>query len=381
MGGTVMKTYFGIIAATLLVTLAGCASTSPQSGFVDDVYYNPKKHQSSNQIAQYNTPPKLSKEQEEAYKQGYAKAVAEIEKQNINTNNHETDFNAIQSQYAQVLADDSLQEVDTVLYYNDETGYWVNGFNGSDMDKDYAERLIRFYGPFNGVPYGSALYSDMAYVYNPDWNIYVDGNYMYAIPTWSNPYYTTYQTSPSWSINFGMGWGYGHYNPWYGWGYPYYSWGYPYYGYGYGYPHYGYGCGYPYYGCGYPPYYYGGGGGGYYPSPRTYGPRNSHASGRSQNGPIKFIAQHDAKPRPHHAFGQHHKHLAQTVPDVRPRVPVNQQEQRNRIAHRSREVQPMAIAAPLNRETPVGAIRQPITKHNRTARRHTTGRLPLHKQE
>jgi hypothetical protein len=73
--------------------------------------------------------------------------------------------------------------------------------------------------------------------------------------------------------------------------------------------------------------------------------------------------------------------LEQTAPDVRPHAATKRQEQRNHIAHRNKEAQPMATAAPLNRETPVGAIRQPITKHNRAARRHTTGPLPLPKQE
>lgn len=109
-----------------------------------------------------------------------------------------------------------------------EYGDWVNGFNGSDTDYEYASRLLRFHNPRYAIPVGSSLYWDL--VYGPasfDWNVYSDGSWAYAFPTWSNPWYWNYSIYGDWYWNFGGGpwYGWGGYRPWYGgWGGPYWGW-------------------------------------------------------------------------------------------------------------------------------------------------------------
>lgn len=110
-----------------------------------------------------------------------------------------------------------------------EYGDWVNGFNGSDNDYEYAIRLLRFHNPRYAIPVGSSLYWDL--VYGPasfDWNVYSDGAWAYAFPTWSNPWYWNYTTWGDWYWNFGgpSWYAWGGYSPWYGgwYGGPYWGW-------------------------------------------------------------------------------------------------------------------------------------------------------------
>ncbi len=142
-----------------------------------------------------------------------------------------------------------------------EYGEWVNSFNGSQDDYEYASRLLRFHNPRFAIPVGSSLYWDL--VYGPgsfDWNVYSDGAWAYAFPTWSNPGYWNWRWRYDWAWNFGGPW-YGWYGrPW-SWGFGY-SWGWggswyaydPWYYGGWGWPGYGgwYGGWYgrPYYGGG-----------------------------------------------------------------------------------------------------------------------------------
>lgn len=130
-----------------------------------------------------------------------------------------------------------------------ERGEWVNGFQGSDMDYEYAMRLIRFRNPRYAIPISSPLYWDVVYGAFPswDWNVYDDGMYAYIFPTYTNRLWWDWR----WSYGFyGPGWGFGWgwhspwYSPWYygGWYSPWYAgywggyWGpgwhhhYPYYG-------------------------------------------------------------------------------------------------------------------------------------------------------
>ena len=71
--------------------------------------------------------------------------------------------------------------------YN-ERGEWVNGFQGSDMDYEYAMRIVRFRNPRYAIPISSPLYWDVVYGAFPswDWNVYDDGMYAYIFPTYTN---------------------------------------------------------------------------------------------------------------------------------------------------------------------------------------------------
>lgn len=126
---------------------------------------------------------------------------------------------------------------------------WVNGFNGSVDDYEYATRIIRFHSPRFSVHISSPYYWDIVYGLDSfNWNVYVDGSYAWAFPTFSNSLWWDWRFShPYWGYGaypYGFYSGYwGIYNPYYyggwygGWYNPYY-WGpgyhhhRPYYGWG-----------------------------------------------------------------------------------------------------------------------------------------------------
>ncbi|MEG2855212.1 hypothetical protein [Bacteroides sp.] len=156
----------------------------------------------------------------------------------------------------------------------DLDGEWVNGeFNGSREDYEYAERIIRFRNPRYAISISSPLYWDVVYGSNSwDWNVYSDGLYAYAFPTFSNRLWW------DWRFNsYGSSWGFGFGSPYYAgsyWG----GWYGGYWGGGWG----------GYWGHHHHGYYPGWGGGGHYPSwgggswdsNRVY--TNRRSSGRSE---------------------------------------------------------------------------------------------------
>lgn len=82
---------------------------------------------------------------------------------------------------------------------------WVNGFNGSYSDYEYAMRLIRFRNPHHAIPVGSMSYWDVVHGVGlwpgrEYWNIYDDGLYAYIFPTSSNNFYY-------WDYMAGVPWG------------------------------------------------------------------------------------------------------------------------------------------------------------------------------
>lgn len=107
---------------------------------------------------------------------------------------------------------DFSQENDTLYVdekpYDGLDGEWVNGFDGSQDDYEYATRIIRFRNPRYAISISSPLYWDVVYGLNSwDWNVYTDGLYAYAFPTFSNRLWW------DWRYN-SYGWG----------GYPYWGW-------------------------------------------------------------------------------------------------------------------------------------------------------------
>ncbi len=145
---------------------------------------------------------------------------------------------------------DEVAPGDTI-YIQPEEGYYLDDFNGSLNDYEYTIRIHRFYDPRYAINISDPAYTDIYFLDNNDWNVYIEGNYAWVTPTWTNPWYWNYMWAPysysSWAWRWNYGWtSWGYYDPWYysyGWGYPYpgyYGWGYPYHGYyGWGYPHYG----------------------------------------------------------------------------------------------------------------------------------------------
>lgn len=135
----------------------------------------------------------------------------------------------------------------------DERGEWVNGFQGSDMDYEYAMRIVRFRSPRYAIPVSSPLYWDVVYGALPswDWNVYDDGMYAYVFPTYTNRLWWDWRWSSSFygpSFGFSMSWGY----PWYynNWHSPYWydRWYGGWYGGYWGHHHHCHYYDYPYYG-------------------------------------------------------------------------------------------------------------------------------------
>ncbi len=80
----------------------------------------------------------------------------------------------------------------------DEDEGWVNGFNGSQSDYEYTIRLMRFASPEIAIHVSSPLYFDVVYGASAfDWNVYVDGPYAYAFPTFSNPLWWDWRFTPA----------------------------------------------------------------------------------------------------------------------------------------------------------------------------------------
>ncbi len=222
-----------------MLTMITAAVIGQSKEIVDDIYFKP-----GDAIKQSKRPVTTKKP---VYKNG-AKEIVFIER----------------GQKVEIVTPDT-----TVLLgeANDSTeqekGYYLNGFNGTQSDMEYAERIRKFHNPKYRVFIGDPAYNDIYFLNNFDWNVYVEDNYAYVTPTWTNPYWFDYTFSPNsyWGWN---RWGYGYpyyggYGGYYGWGN--YPWAYNNYWGGYGGMYggwygsyyggmYGYGMGYPYYGYG-----------------------------------------------------------------------------------------------------------------------------------
>lgn len=236
-----MKTFVFAIA---MLTLATATVVGQSKEIVDDIYFKP-----SDVVKQTERP--IAKQP--VYKNG-AKEIVFIE----------------HGQKVEIVTPDTtvlLGEANDSSEQETEEGYYLNGFNGSQSDMEYASRIRKFHNPKYRVFIGDPAYNDIYFVNNFDWNVYVEDNYAYVTPTWTNPYWFDYSFRPysSWGWN---SWSYGYpsYSNYYGmgnypWSYNNYWGGYGgYYGGMYGSYYgsmYGYGMGYPYYGYGYSPYDYG----------------------------------------------------------------------------------------------------------------------------
>ncbi|MCW3804799.1 hypothetical protein [Plebeiibacterium marinum] len=242
------------ISAVALFALTSCATyQNSASVYEDDLYYSPSDKPIS--IAEgYSSLPSPDKQVQKEDNKTYSHLKSSYQQTpQAKVNEDLRDFSGIQQEYTSLLTNDSVQDVDTLLYYNEQTGYWVNEFEGSQMDKDYAERIARFHGPMRGIPYWSPLYDEVIFNSGFDYNVYIDGDYAFVVPEWHSRYYWDWRYSRPYS-NYGFYGYYGWNSPWYsnwGWGigFGYYDYSYPYWGWGYPY-HYGgyYGGHYPYHG-------------------------------------------------------------------------------------------------------------------------------------
>ena len=114
---------------------------------------------------------------------------------------------------------DEVAPGDTV-YIQPEEGYYLNDFNGSLNDYEYTIRIHRFYDPRYAINISDPAYTDIYFLDSNDWNVYIEGNYAWVTPTWTNPWYWNYMWAPysysSWAWRWNYGWtSWGFYDPWY----------------------------------------------------------------------------------------------------------------------------------------------------------------------
>ena len=234
-------------AISLIILLTCISSYLPGQDIVDDVYFRPSD---ANKVRSTETVRSATKPN---YKNG-AKEIIFIDSSK--------DKNLIVTRdtvYILSQINDSIEAAqNNNQSYEEEEGYYVNNFRGSNSDLEYAERIRRFHNPKFTIHISDPQYTDIYFLDDYNWNVYVDGSYAWVTPTWTNPYWDNYFWRPysynSWSWRnswyspysyynswYGNPWSYGHYGGYYGGGYGGYYGGYgSYYG-GYG------GWGYPYY--------------------------------------------------------------------------------------------------------------------------------------
>lgn len=108
-----------------------------------------------------------------------------------------------------------------------EQGEWVNGFEGSQEDYDYAMRIIRFRSPSFAVSVSSPYYWDIISLgYTTGWNVFDTGLYAFAFPTFTNNWWWDWRYNSMLSLRYiPSNWLYRsnwYYSTWYDWGYPHY---------------------------------------------------------------------------------------------------------------------------------------------------------------
>ena len=210
-----------IILSMLVTGFAGAGSYIVE----DDIYYNPN-----------DKNPIVEKKEKEAQKELQEKAAVKKTLM-VTSDNHFRDvdeYNRRGESSDMTLEDIAANQKEDHVEYNvvDENGddgYYLNGFNGSDSDYEYALRIRRFHNPKFVVSVSDPFYSDIYFLDNNDWNVYISDNYAWVTPTWTNPWYWNYTWAPysytSWSWRWSLGpWGFSFgYDPFYSWG-GYWGW-------------------------------------------------------------------------------------------------------------------------------------------------------------
>ena len=189
----------------------------------DDLYYLPKK-ETKKETKLPGTPVRRTEVQTVTRNQPASTVVVKDVKGNVR------DVDEYNRRYTS--RDNTFTMQNDTLYveekpYN-ERGEWVNGFEGSQSDYEYAMRIVRFRSPRYAIPVSSPLYWDVVYggaaFPSWEWNVFDDGMYAYVFPSSSNPLWWDWRWN--WSLagpRWGFGWSSWH-SPWY-----YSSWYSPYY--------------------------------------------------------------------------------------------------------------------------------------------------------
>ena len=170
----------------------------------DDLYFIPKKKTESKVTSA--VPAKVVVETDKTPTTVYASPGSTVVVKDVAGNVRDVD----EYNRRYTSRDNTFSMENDTLYieekpYN-ERGEWVNGFEGSQTDYEYAMRIVRFRNPRYAIPVSSPLYWEVVYsLPSWEWNVFDDGLYAYAFPTYSNPLWWDWRFSYSW------GW----HSPWY----------------------------------------------------------------------------------------------------------------------------------------------------------------------
>lgn len=215
-----MKVRMLISSLLCLCSLVGWAQN-------DDMYFVPRKAKQEKKTTQ-RSKEYISDESQYAEESGIVeyRDVDEYNRRKRNT------------QYIVHVENDTLYFEETPEEGNDvddasTSGEWVNDFEGTEADYVYAKRLLRFRSPSMGIPVSSPLYWDLCYGPNAIyWNVYDDGIYAYAFPSYWNSFYYYDYPYYSYSCHYShWRWRFGYTGPYFGGWYGWHPYGYyPYWG-------------------------------------------------------------------------------------------------------------------------------------------------------
>lgn len=189
----------------------------------DDLYYIPKKKEKKEKVETKNV---VKTEQVSVAGNG-TQVTTPVVVRDVNGNVR--DIDEYNRRYSS-RENEFTYENDT-LYIQEkpylEQGEWINGFEGSQEDYDYAMRIIRFRSPSFAVSVSSPYYWDIISLgYTTGWNVFDTGLYAFAFPTFTNNWWWDWRYNSMLSLRYySSNWLYRHnwcYSTWYDWGYPHY---------------------------------------------------------------------------------------------------------------------------------------------------------------
>ena len=188
-----------IILASLMLASLPFLAMAQSAG--DDLYFIPKKKTEKEIVV--TSPNSMVVNKGKVSTNVYASPGSTVVVRDVN--GKVRDIDEYNRRYTSRDNTFSYDEEDGTIYIDEkpynERGEWVNGFEGSEMDYEYAMRIIRFRNPRFAIPVSSPLYWDVVYTLPSwEWNVFDDGFYAYVFPTYSNPYWW------DWRFDYGPFW-------------------------------------------------------------------------------------------------------------------------------------------------------------------------------
>ena len=166
---------------------------------IDDMFFVPQKETKEQKEQQTRSQPSMH-----AISESVATTAS-----NEHVQNNARDVDEYNRQYRWENDSTAANEEETA---NEENAR-ADSIQGLEEDYQYTKRILRFNTPTIGVAVSSPLYWDLRYGPNSIyWDVYDDGFYAYAYPS-----------SWYWGPTFSYSWGWGLYNPFWGWGGPWYA--------------------------------------------------------------------------------------------------------------------------------------------------------------